>query len=355
MSPQERARLAPLTTLVGIIATIMVGWVLIEAAAILQPLVIAVLLCIVLGPLVRLLKVVRVPAWVTVLVVTAIFVAGVWQGGLLLYSEARAYTNAQGGFEKTVDALLIRAGEAGVPQTVLDGVKPVLEAQALATLGTVRDFGRGLLLVVIYMFFIFAEQQIFRRKILMMADARSEDARKVLESIGQGVQRYLVVKTVTSLATGTLCYTGLLMMEVPYALLFGFLTFLANYIPTFGSIAASVLPTMTALANFGMGSAAVVAGMYLAINVALGSIIEPRLLGRELNLSPLVILVSVVVWAGLWGVSGTFLAVPLTASAQIILANIESTRPLALMLSAGPGTRRDGQDDDPPDPAPESA
>ncbi|RKY17438.1 MAG: hypothetical protein DRQ55_15745 [Planctomycetota bacterium] len=337
MSPNDRSRFGPLTTLVGVIATILVGWVLIQAAEILQPLVIAFLLCTVLQPLVRLLKLVKIPAWATVISVTALFVVGVWQGAQLLYTELRLYTDAQGGLVRTRDALLERAGEAGVPDAMLETFKPLLESQVLQALGTVGDFSRGLLLVVLYMLFIFAEQQIFRSKILSLAEHRSADAADVLQSIGLGIQRYLVVKTVTSLATGVLCYTGLMFLEVPYALLFGFITFLLNYIPTFGSIAASVLPSLSALALDGLGAAAVVAGMYLAVNVTLGSILEPRLLGRELNLSPLVILVSVVVWAGLWGVPGTFLAVPLTASLQIILANIESTRPIALMLSAGTG------------------
>ena len=336
-----RARLSTLNTLVGIIATILVGWVLTEAATILQPLVIAILLVSVLQPLVRLLGKVHVPAWVTVVTLTALLLVGLWQGGQLLYSEARAFTTSQGGLQALEEQLIKRAQESGAPDPLIEAVRSLdVKAQTLGLLGTVGGFGRGLLLVVIYMLFIFAEQQIFRSKILSMAEHRSDDAREVIESIGQGIQRYLSVKTVTSLATGVICYTGLLWLEVPYALLFGFVTFLLNYIPTFGSIAASVLPILTALAIYGLGQATIVAVLYLAVNITLGSILEPRLLGRELNLSPLVILVSVVVWAGLWGVPGTFLAVPLTASAQIILANIESTRPIAQMLSAGPGRSR---------------
>ena len=75
---------------------------------------------------------------------------------------------------------------------------------------------------------------------------------------------------------------------------------------------------------------------YLGVNLVLGSFLEPKILGRQLNLSPLVIIISVVVWAGIWGVVGTFLAVPLTAAMQIILASSETTRPIAVMLSSGP-------------------
>ena len=130
---------------------------------------------------------------------------------------------------------------------------------------------------------------------------------------------------------------------MPFALLFGVLTFLLNYIPTFGSIIAGLFPSLTALANEPTWSTALmVAGGYMLINITLGNIIEPKVLGRELNLSPLVIIISVVVWGSLWGVVGAFLAVPLTAAGTIILASQERTRPIAIMLSGGPprGARR---------------
>ena len=342
-----------LTPLVGIIATILLGWVLIQAAVILQPLVIAALLCSVLGPIVRALKKVHVPPWVTVVLFTTLLVVGAWQGGQLLFSQARGFVQSQKQRQAEQDetgAVQELAGLPAIqkfvrqeliklelPSPVIDAIDEMDPTPHLIDLLThVKDLSSGMLLVVLYMLFIFAEQATFQRKILSIADTRSEDARNVIESIGLGIQRYLSVKTVTSLATGVICFTGLQWLEVPYAALFGLMTFLLNYIPTFGSFAASVLPTLSAWATHGPGTAAIVAVLYLSVNVTLGSILEPRLLGRELNLSPLVILLSVVVWAGLWGVTGTFLAVPLAASLQIVLANIETTRPIALMLSAGP-------------------
>ena len=79
-----------------------------------------------------------------------------------------------------------------------------------------------------------------------------------------------------------------------------------------------------------------VAGIYIVVNVVMAYLVEPKLFGRELNLSPLVILVSVIVWTGIWGIPGTFLSVPLTATIQIVLANIPKTRPVAILLSSGP-------------------
>ena len=211
------------------------------------------------------------------------------------------------------------------------------QAAVMPLLGGGFGFTKSLVLVVIYMLFIFAEQAVFRGKILSIAGDRSEDAEQLLDTIGRGIQHYLGIKTLVSFVTGALCYAALVALEIPYALLFGFLTFLLNYIPTFGSIIAGALPVVTALAvESSWNKAVAVVATYLVVNLVLGSFLEPKILGRELNLSPLVIIVSVVVWAGLWGVVGTFLAVPLTASLQIILASQENTRPIALMLSSGP-------------------
>ncbi len=212
-----------------------------------------------------------------------------------------------------------------------------IEGIATGFIGGGLDFTKNLTLVVIYMLFIFAEQAVFRRKILSIFDERQDDARAVLDTIGRGIQRYLGVKTVVSFATGAICYAALVSLHVPYALLLGFATFALNYIPTFGSIIAGAIATAIAMVNApGLATPMLVAAIYLAINLTLGSYLEPKILGRELNLSPLVVIISVVVWAGLWGPVGTFLAVPLTAALQIILASNESTRPIAVMLSSGP-------------------
>ena len=147
------------------------------------------------------------------------------------------------------------------------------------------------------------------------------------------------MKTAISLLTGVLCYFLLIFTQVPYAVIFALLTFLLNYIPTFGSIVAGILAALTALAvHDSVVPAAIVSAGYITVNIVLGSIVEPRILGRELNISPLVIIISVVFWVGLWGVVGGFLAVPLTAALQIVLANSDRGRPIAILLSGAPPT-----------------
>jgi len=247
-----------------------------------------------------------------------------------------------GGWSGVVERIGDRMRDSSLPPDVVDylvvSLKEVdLELLATGLLGSGFGFLKSLLLVLIYMLFIFAEQAVFRRKILSIAGDRSKEARRILDTIGRGIQRYLGVKTIVSFATGALCYAALVYLRIPYAPLFGFLTFLLNYIPTFGSIIAGSLPTAVAFAAEPTPTKAIIiAAIYLSVNLSLGSFIEPKILGRELNLSPLVVIISVVVWAGLWGVVGTFLAVPITAAVQIVLASNEFTRPIAVVLSSGP-------------------
>ena len=258
-------------------------------------------------------------------------------------SDQREAIERAGSWDKMVDKLgTLLAEKSRMPaemrDLMVDQLRENGNALARGLVGGTLDFTKGLVLVVIYMLFIFAEQAVFRRKILAIAGPREHDAAQVLDTIGRGIQRYLGVKTLVSFVTGALAYAALVALGVPRALLFGILTFLLNYIPTFGSIIAAIFPTITALATYpdrpGVAVAVVIA--YLAINLTLGNYIEPKVLGRELNLSPLVIIISVVVWAGLWGPVGTFLAVPLTAGLQIVLASYDSTRPIAVMMSSRP-------------------
>ena len=375
------------TVFLGILATILLGWVLWVGAGILQPLVIALLLAIMLQPIVRGLARVGIPPVLTGLSLVALLFFGAIQLGGYVQSSLEAFLsedprvdmlgdpladehleilgdppelsdeqpdlsdeqqNAEekpGGWQRLRRRLNERMAQSSLPPQVTMYVEEQLSEFDVAGLtrliGGGVGFGKNLMLVLIYMLFIFAEQAIFRRKILSIAGDRQEDAEQVLDTIGQGIQRYLGVKTLISVVTGALCYAGLVALEVPYALLFGVLTFLLNYIPTFGSIIAAFFPLVTVLAFGGtIGTMIAVGVLYLSVNLTLGSYVEPKILGRELDLSPLVIVLSVVVWGTLWGVVGAFLAVPITSAIQIVLASQENTRPLAVLLSSGPPRER---------------
>ena len=135
--------------------------------------------------------------------------------------------------------------------------------------------------------------------------------------------------------TGVLSYLVLVTVGVDFAALWGMLIFLLNFIPTIGSILAVIPPILLSLVQFkGLTPFFIVMSSLISIQIIIGNILEPRLAGKSLNLSPLVILLSLVLWGKIWGIVGMFLCVPITVILNIVLANFESTKSIAIMLSA---------------------
>jgi predicted PurR-regulated permease PerM len=146
------------------------------------------------------------------------------------------------------------------------------------------------------------------------------------------VQRYLAVKTTVSLVTGAAIaiWTGLVGLD--FALVWGLLAFLLNYIPTIGSIIAAAPAVLLATVQLGLGPALLVGVGFLVVNTVLGNIVEPALMGRAVGLSTLVVFTSLVFWGWVWGPVGMLLSVPLTMIVKIFLENSDELRWIAVLL-----------------------
>jgi len=158
---------------------------------------------------------------------------------------------------------------------------------------------------------------------------------KTLQSFGEFAQKvkdYAAIKTLISLGTGALVTIWVAFWGLDFPLLWGLLAFMMNYIPTFGSIFASVPAILIALVQYDLTTAAIVAAGYVFINFIIGSVLEPRFMGRGLGLSTLVVFLSLIVWAWIFGPVGMLLSVPLTITLKIALESSESTRWVAVLL-----------------------
>ena len=148
------------------------------------------------------------------------------------------------------------------------------------------------------------------------------------------IQTYVAIKTLTSLMTGLISYIILLMVGVDFAEFWGFIIFLLNYIPTVGSLLGIIFPALLTLIQFANPVPFfIVLGSIGSIQFIIGNIIEPRLTGSSLNISPLVVILSLALWGSIWGIVGMFLCVTLTVIAMIIFSYFDRTRPLAILLS----------------------
>lgn len=210
----------------------------------------------------------------------------------------------------------------------------ILTALAVSFTGLARDG----LLIVIYVSFLLVEQGNFNRKLsAFMGDPKREKSMlKIMTKIRGDIQKYISIKTMVSALTGLLSYALLKMLGINFAEIWGLLIFLLNFIPTIGSIVATLFPSLMALAQSDDGFGlffAVLIGIG-ALQVVVGNILEPKIMGKSLNLSPVVILFNLALWGAIWGVPGMFLCVPLLIITTIVLAHFPKTRPIAIILSS---------------------
>jgi len=182
-------------------------------------------------------------------------------------------------------------------------------------------------------FFILSEAAGFPCKMRAIQGEQSLALRKYAE-IATGVNRYLGIKTLTSLVTGAIIGFALSLQGLDYAIMWGVVAFLLNFIPNIGSIIAAIPAVLLALVQLGWGAALVTGSIFFAVNVIIGSIVEPRVMGKGVGLSVLVVFVSLAFWGWVLGPVGMLLSVPLTMAVRIALDGSDNTRWLAILLSS---------------------
>lgn len=188
-------------------------------------------------------------------------------------------------------------------------------------------------MIYLTMVFILLEASILPSKI-KAALKNSPETYDNLSKIADNVKRYLALKTLLSLTTGILVTAWLMILNVDYAIVWGLVAFLLNFVPNIGSLIAAIPAVLLALLQFGPGIAILTALGYVVINVTIGNFIEPRLMGQRLGLSTLVVFLSLIFWGWVLGPMGMLLSVPLTMMVKIILQTHEDTRWVAILLGS---------------------
>ena len=191
-------------------------------------------------------------------------------------------------------------------------------------------------MVLIYLIFLLIEESTFSRKLKAMYpdENRHKKMKSLIKKIDKSISSYIAVKTMSSLLTGVLSCIVLIIIGVDSPIFWAFLIFILNFIPTIGSLIATLFPTVFALLQFGeLTPAILVITIVGAIQLAVGNLVEPKIMGNSLNISPLVVLLTLTLWGLLWGVTGMLLSVPITVILIIIMAEFDETRPIAILLS----------------------
>ncbi|WP_372017079.1 AI-2E family transporter [Pseudoxanthomonas sp. 10H] len=223
-----------------------------------------------------------------------------------------------------------------------DGIRSAVLAQvnlprlAGSTLGWAASMVGGLVVVGLYVTFLMVERRQFDAKLdaLSPDPRRGAQVRRIVGDINRRIGTYLALKTALSVLLGLASWVVLAMLGVELAPFWALVIGLLNYVPYIGSVLGVALPVLFALLQFGdLRTALLLAGALSAVQFLNGNLLDPYLMGSSLNLSPFVILLCLAVWTALWGVPGAFLAVPVTASIVMVLAEFPGSRPVAVLLS----------------------
>ncbi|MBO4480094.1 MAG: AI-2E family transporter [Alphaproteobacteria bacterium] len=192
-------------------------------------------------------------------------------------------------------------------------------------------------MVIVYMIFMFVEQSTFHKKFAELFPNKSQGkkARYILHSIDENMKKYLFMKTLVSGITGLVSFAWMYILDLEFAGVWAFAIFILSYIPTIGAIVGCAMPILfAAIYGATLNEIVLLSLGLIGLQVIFGNIIEPKLTGKTLNLSTLAILINLVFWGLIWGVAGMFFSVPLLVATFIITAQFDSTRWIAILLSA---------------------
>ena len=308
------------------------------------PLVFALMLWAVLNAVVGFLQRQKLPAWTAWLVAFALIVLSLWFVAMVLADQAAALVVEAPSLAVKLQQMASRLPfHALIPALNIDAlsknqnVTGFLGVAATSIGGTMLD----LVLILIYVGFLLAEQNHIPEKIARLQKNQSEpEGEEVVRAIGHQVQTYLGVCTLASVIMAAITYALLAVMGVDFAAFWALAMFVLTYIPTVGAVGV-VLPAVMALAQFGtIAPALLIAVALFAVHFMLTSVLETVMLGRTLDLSPFAIILSLTFWGLVWGVGGLFLAVPLTGAIAIICRHVEGLEWLAELLAGSEPTRR---------------
>jgi predicted PurR-regulated permease PerM len=261
--------------------------------------------------------------------------------GNLVATNISAVAESAATYEQNFQALMAKfAGLFGLEQvpTIDSLVNRMNIGDLISQLaGALSEFIADAGLVLAYVLFLLFEQTVFDRKLRRFVNnpEREDGVRTVLARISKEIETYLWIKTITSAATALISYAVLIWVGVDYAAFWGLLIFLLAYIPTIGSLLGIVFPALLTLLQFGVWQPFLTVLVPLAVTqILIGNVVEPRMMGNSLNLSPLVVMVSLVLWSMLWGVPGAFLCVPITVIFLIVCMYVPHLRRVAVLLSS---------------------
>lgn len=330
------------------ITCISVGGILKLTAPVILPFTISLFLAMVMNPMVIFLERWRLPRIVSIFLAIGIIITGLYLIGVVLFSSARTILTLYPRYERRLTE--IYGTLAGFFELSYDdrlsffdnlwsqwGVRSRIRGITLSLSNGFIGFLKEASMVVLFMAFLLLEMAFFKDKIdLAFEHKRSGQIKKIGADVVRQISRYLSAKFFISLATGIAVTIGLSLTGLEFAVLWGLIQFILNFIPNIGSIAAGTGIGLFALLQFWPepGPIVVTVLIMLGVNLIIGNILEPKIMGDNLGIAPIAVLMSLMIWGWLWGFVGLILAVPMTVIVKILCENIPMLEPVSILLGS---------------------
>jgi predicted PurR-regulated permease PerM len=360
--------------LLAFIALLLGGAVLKITAPIVLPFVIALLFSFVMGPMVAFFMKWKIPRFCSIFLAVAAIIAGLYLMGMVLFSSAKAIIAMYPRFERRLTE--IYAAVAGILDLSYDshlsfienlwaqlGVRTRIRNYTFSISNSFIGLLKDAFMVVVFLVFILLEASQFKEKLVIaFEDKWAGQIERISNGVVRQVMKYLSTKFLISLGTGLVVGVGLYLVGLEFAVFWGLIQFVLNFIPVVGSLVAGILASLFALLQFwpDPGPIILVALIMLGVNQFIGNVLEPKIMGDNLGLSPLAVLLSLTIWGYLWGFAGMILAVPMTVVVKIVCENVPVLEPVAVFLGSPKATvkpeegeKKDDQDGEKPELEPQ--
>ncbi|MBO7420916.1 MAG: AI-2E family transporter [Spirochaetaceae bacterium] len=327
------------------------------AAQVLIPVVIAMLLSLVLVPIAAFLnRKLKIPNVLCTILVLLAFISVVLFVGTILISSTRSIVDQYPKYEQRFLSIYEHIAEMmelpfdeGLSLFtnlwMQEGVRSFIQDVAIMLSTKLFSLIKDFSMIVLFCFFFMSEFRYFNTKMeFAFADVMPNKIRSMITDITNQVIKYISVKFFISLLTGITVYLGCLCTGLSFPILWGFIAFVMNFIPTIGSIFSCLITIVFALLQFwpSLLPVVIISVVLIGANTLFGNIIEPKIQGENLGLSPFIIIVALSVWGWIWGFAGMVIAVPLMVVIKIICENVEFLKPVSILLGTAPAAVPDG-------------
>ncbi len=357
ISPDKYTKL--IAYFLGFITFVLIVFILKSLREILIPFTIAVFLTYLFHPLIDIFAKYKIPKWVTLIFILVILFGiyyliavllvsnfGTFQEKMQLYGE-----NLSGLIQKILSPFNLTLSELSqMLNFKIEEVNVANIFEKLFKAGIIQNLfnsfssmlGNFFIAMLFWALMMLGKNK-FEERLKVAFESRKELVEKNITTINKQLQSYIIIKTITSLITGSIATIILLAYGIDYAIVWGLLTFILNFIPNIGSLVATLFPILISFLEYGFGFTTISLAVLLILNQnIMGNMVEPHYMGLSMDLSTVLVLFSLIFWGWVWGIVGMFLSVPITASIKILFSNIDGLKPLAIIM--GSKAHRIGKD-----------